>query len=204
MGVTVCIGTYGDESWIATAQRAIRSAETQAPVIHRHSDTLANARNEALGEVETEWVVHLDADDELEPGYIEALNQGTADLRAPAVRYIRGGGASMPRVPRVAGHRHACTAECLSEGNFICVGALAPTALLREVGGWREYPWSEDWDAWLRCWRAGATVESIPSAVYRAHVRRDSRNRAPDPAFKNKVHWDIHRANFPELYEEVA
>ena len=206
--VTVAVATYGEQHWVHLAQRAILSAHAQAPVLHIHADdagdTLAVARNRALEQVDTEWVVFLDGDDELEAGYIDALASGTADLRAPAVRYISGQRAEMPHVPRVAGHAHACTADCLPHGNWLVIGTAVRTHTLREVGGWREFGWSEDWDAWLRCWKAGATVEAIPDAIYRAHVRPDSRNRAASRKERNRWHWEIHRANFPELYPDAA
>lgn len=205
LNVTVAVATYGGPEWIDLAQRAIASARDQAPVVHAHGDTLHEARNTALDLVETEWVVHLDADDELEPGYIATLATGTADLRAPAVRYVRPGGRAFPPyVPRVAGHDHDCIADCLPHGNWLIVGTLARTDLVRSVGGWRDFPWSEDWDLWLRCWLAGASIEAVPDAVYRAHVRPDSRNRAPDRAFRQQAHEAIHRANFPDLYEPAA
>lgn len=206
MDCTICIPTFGSNDWVRLAhERAIPSAEAQnVPVIHRHRATLAQARNEALALVRTPWVVFLDADDELVPDFIEQMAKGSADLRAPAVSYVRNGIPRSPYVPKVAGHKHDCEADCLRDGNFICIGAAVRTNLLLAAGGFREFPWSEDWDAWVRVWRAGGSVESIPEAVYIAHVRRDSRNRAPDRAFKEKVHWDIHRANFPELYVEAA
>jgi hypothetical protein len=167
------------------------------PIVRVHGDSLHGARNAALDQVATEWVCHLDADDELEAGYFDHMAAGTADVRAPAVRYVRPGRRSgpAPYVPRVAGHRHACTAECLPWGNWLIVGSLARTETLRAVGGWRDFPWSEDWDLWVRCWHAGATFEAIPDAVYRAHVRPDSRNRAPAAAEKLAAHRAIAEAN---------
>lgn len=205
--MTIVIASYGDREWLDLAcDRATRSAMPQgAPVIYVHGLTLHGARNAGLAQVETEYVVFLDADDELEPGYIDALRAGIADLRAPAVRYVRPNGrAAAPYVPRVAGHHHACTGECLPDGNWLVVGAMASTRLVRGVGGFRDFSWSEDWDLWLRCWRAGATIEAIPTAVYRAHVRSDSRNRAPDRAARLAAHQAIHRANYPEQYAEAA
>ena len=200
MGVedfTICIGTFGETEWVKLAtERAIPSAEAQGvPVIHRHGTTLAQARNEALAMVGTEWVVFLDADDELSPGYIEALAAGTADLRAPAVSYVKNGRPREARVPRVAGHTHDCSADCLRVGNWLVIGSAVRTDLAREVGGFREFRWSEDWDLWQRCWLAGATIEAIPAAVYVAHWRHDSRNRAPDQAFRNRIHREILKAN---------
>ena len=136
----------------------------------------------------------LDADDELEPGYITALQAGACDLRAPAVRYVAPDRFQAARMPRVAGHDHDCTADCLPEGNWLVIGTMARTQLLRDVGGFEPWPIYEDWALWLRCWKAGATVEAIPAAVYRAHHRPDSRNRAPAREVKDQAHRDIHRA----------
>lgn len=205
MEVSVVTGTFGDAAiWGKLAQeRAGASVPEGVPWIHVHAQTLAKARNAGLERVETEWVVFLDADDELEPAYLEILASGSADLRAPAVRYVQDGRAAGARMPRVAGHRHGCTADCLPSGNWLVIGTWAPVPLLRHLGGFNEYRWSEDWDLWIRCWKAGAIIEPIPEAVYRAHVRRDSRNRGPDREFKDREHWLIHKANFPEQYEEL-
>lgn len=209
MGVdaSIVVASYGDERWVDLAMsRALPSARAQGvPVIYVHGLTLHGARNAGLAQVETEWVVFLDADDELAPGYIEALATGSRDLRAPAVQYVTPGGRHQaPYVPRVAGHRHDCTACCLTDGNWLVIGTMAPTALLRSVGGFEPFAWSEDWALFARCYRAGATVEAIPDAVYVAHVDPLSRNRAPDQKAKNQAHWEIHRAVWPEQYEGAA
>lgn len=195
MDLTVCVGTYGDPDWIERAAVAARSCAGQAPVIQVHGKTLAHARNAAVLACDSEWIVTLDADDELEPGYVEALSGSSADLRAPSVRYVKEGRSQAPYVPRVAGHKHECTGECLVDGNWCVVGTMIRRDLLLEVGGWREFDCYEDWDLVLRCWQAGASVEAIPEAVYRAHVRRDSRNRAPSMEEKNAVHREIAAAN---------
>ncbi len=202
MGVedfTICIGTYGGNEWVQlAAKRAIPSAEAQGcQVIHRHAKTLARARNDALALAGTALVVFLDADDELAPGYIEALAGGSADLRAPSISYLRPHLRRRPHVPKVAGHRHECSAGCLAEGNFLVIGTAVLTELAREVGGFKEWPVFEDWCFFQRCWLAGGTVEVIPEAVYLAHVRPDSRNRAPGAALKNSVHREIVDANRP-------
>lgn len=197
MDVTVVVATFGSDCWRwLAAERAIPSAVALGvPVVAVHGHDLHTARNEGLDQVRTEWVCHLDADDELELGYFEAMAAGSADLRAPSVRYVQGRRARVPYVPMVAGHRHHCTAGCLVEGNWLVVGAVARAQLLRDVGGWRPFEWSEDWDVWLRCHLAGASIEAVPAAVYRAHVRDDSRNRAPDRAAKLAAHEAIARAN---------
>lgn len=197
MDVTVVVGTFGSNSWVELAKdRAIPSAESLGvPVIHMHGETLHGARNSGLHAVETEWVCHLDADDELEPGYFEHMALGSAECRAPSVRYVRPRRTTSPIMPRVAGHIHDCTAACLDEGNWLVIGSLVRTEAAIAVGGWRDFSWSEDWDLWVRIRNAGATFEAIPKAVYRAHVRPDSRNRAPAREAKLAAHRAIAIAN---------
>ena len=194
MDVTIVVSTFGGAEWQELAEsRAIPSAIEQAPVIHAHGDTLAKARNQGLQAVESEWVIFLDADDELTPGYVDSMRQGLADLRAPAVEYV-GTRIQAPYVPKVAGHSHDCSGDCLVDGNWLVIGTAARADILREVGGFREHPVYEDWCLWLRCYLAGASVEALPEAVYRAHVRRDSRNRAPSMQVKNRIHYEIVKA----------
>lgn len=198
--VTIVVATFGDDYWRnLAAERAVPSAEAQGvPVVTAHADTLHDARNAGLAMVRTPWVIHLDADDELEHGYVDKLMDGNADLRAPAVRYVRAGWEGVGAImPKVVGHEHRCEAACLREGNWLVIGTLARTQLLRDVGGWRDFPVYEDWDLWLRCWLAGATCEAIATAVYRAYMRPGSRNRGPSQQFRNSVHRQIIEANFP-------
>jgi glycosyltransferase involved in cell wall biosynthesis len=197
LDLTVVVATFGDGWWreLATA-RAVPSADAlDVPVVQVHGDTLHGARNTGLDMVDTEWVVFLDADDELEPGYLAAMGRGSADVRAPAVRYVTGGRPAPPRMPKVAGHTHQCVAACLAWGNWLVVGSAVRAGLVRRVGGWRDFCWSEDWDLWVRCWQVGATIEPVPAAVYRAHVRPGSRNRAPGRVTKLEAHRAIAAAN---------
>lgn len=197
MDVTVVVATYGSRKWVDLAwERAVPSAlALGATVRQRHGPTLHEARNRGLAAVETEWVCFLDADDALDPGYFDAMEKGTADVRAPLVWYRTRRGIDRRWMPQVAGHTHACEAACLTAGNWVVIGAVARTELVQRVGGFRDWPWAEDWDLWLRCYLAGGTFEAVPDAVYQAFVRPDSRNRAPDQATKHSVHQAIARAN---------
>lgn len=188
MDVTVCVGTFGDESWSALAQRAIASVPDGVPVRHVHANTLHEARNDALALVETEWVTFLDADDELERCYFDF--DPTADVNIPWVRYD----FEAARRLNVAGHRHDCIAGCLAEGNYIVIGATVRAEVVRAAGGFRDWAMYEDWDLWARIWRAGAWFADCPS-VYRAHRSRGSRNRAPSREEKLAAHRAIAEAN---------
>lgn len=206
MDVSVVVASFGDPEWLElAAARAVPSAVAEGvPVIVVHGRSLHGARNAGLAQVETEHVVFLDADDELDAGYVAAMAAGSCDLRAPAVAYVRGGRPRAPYVPRVAGHAHDCSAACMEAGNWCVVGTCARTELVRAAGGWRGEPLYEDWSLFARCVRAGGSLEAVPGAVYRAYVRPDSRNRAPDRAAREAAHWAIHRAVWPERYAEAS
>jgi hypothetical protein len=197
---SIGVATFGGQEWIDLAhQRALPSARAQGvPVLYAHGETLAEARNDVLAQAQTTFLIHLDADDELEPGYVDAMARGTADLRAPRIRQVRRGRPRQPFMPQVWGHTHACVGECLRHGNFMVIGTAVRAALLRQVGGWEEWGWSEDWAAWARCWAAGGTVETIPDAIYRAHVRPGSRNHALSSTETVDWHRQIEAAIWPQ------
>lgn len=197
MDVTVIVATFGGPEWLDFADRAAASAEPQAPVIRVHAGSLQEARNQGLARARTEWVIHLDGDDELEPGYIDAMaaREHEGDLLAPMVRYVRGERPRAAGFPRVAGHEHDCTADCLPAGNWLVIGTAVRAGLAREAGGWRDWPVYEDWCMWQRCWMLGGRVARVPDAVYRAHVRPGSRNRGMPIHERNQWHHRIVEAN---------
>ena len=65
----------------------------------------------------------------------------------------------------------------LRHGNYIAIGAAVPAASFFAVGGFDAYPILEDWALWLKLANSGLGVVDVPEAVYRVHVRPDSRNR---------------------------
>ena len=194
MDVTVVVGTYGGPEWHLLAQeRALPSAAAQGcQAIHSHGENLMDARNQGLAKVTTEWVIFLDADDELGDGYVTEMLAATGDIRAPRVSYVTRGNPESPRFPRTGGRRHQCTGACLESANWIVIGAMARTSLVRQAGGFGPEPIYEDYALWLRMWRAGATVTAVPGAVYRAHVSAGpGRNTVMPASQRREVHQMI-------------
>lgn len=193
MDCTIVVSTFGNFKWQLLAQeRALPSAYSFGlPVIYNHGNSLHEARNIGLFDVKTEWVCHLDADDELEYGFFDEIEKVEGDLRAPAVRYV----GYPAKMPNVVGHNHLCNAGCLAEGNWMVVGTVARTDLLKKVGGWKDYPVFEDFDLWQRCWVAGATVVPVPRAVYRAYSTETGRNKVQSPEYYRKVQNQIIQTN---------
>ncbi len=191
MNVSVIVATYGEYKWMHLAQeRALPSIEANinVQVVEHHAplDTLAHVRNTAASRATGDWLCFLDADDELEPGYLNAMAKTYAQclskspLLVPAVRFVRPYRGLLVDVN--------ARAEIPNRGgwpkvNECVVGTLVKRDLFEAVGGFRELTDNgerilmyEDWDLWLRCWNSGSQLVYVEDAVYRAHVSDDGRN----------------------------
>lgn len=174
--ISVIIGTYGDPKWqVLARERAARSvrAQTLSPeIILSHQDTLHEARNAGAEKASGDHLIFLDADDELDRGYIEAMSRATRfswSLYQPSTLGIVDGiedpqPVLIPRRP-------------LHTGNFMVIGTMVPKDLFFEVGGFLDWPIYEDWCLWIRCHQAGASFVAVPEAIYRIHVTQKSRNQ---------------------------
>lgn len=194
MGVSVIVGVFGDESWGTLAhERAIPSAEEQAPVIFSHGESLADCRNRGAERAQSEWLLFLDADDELMPGAVDALERASGDLRTPAVSYVRNG---RPRPPMFWPDQDIRT------GNYLIVSTLIRRELFFELGAFRDLAMYEDWDLFQRALKAGAVVERVPEAVVRVHVNPRSPHRWATRRQKELAHEQVCRLNFPEMFAD--
>lgn len=175
MSVTVIIPVFGDyERFLPLAERAEKSAWNQTvkpdAVIVSVDTTLQLARNVPAGEATTEFLLFLDADDELDPRYIETIMEGEGDLRQPSTLGVVDG--KEDDFPVLLPKK-----DLLTEGNYLIIGTLIRKSLFEEVGGFRDLPAYEDWDLFIRCYLAGAVITARPEAIYRVHVQPDSRNQ---------------------------
>lgn len=201
--ISVIITTYGEDYWRELAwQRAYPSAKAQGAdevIVHHAPDLpIGPARNEAAARAKPgSWLVFLDADDELEPGYIAAMrvvseNQHRYRLFRPAVRYVRKGRIPDAQMP---------PAGDLRTDNYIVVGAMIAKSVFDEVGGFSDYPHGfEDWSLWAKAWKAGCSIIAVPEAIYRAHVNPQSKHRQMWRDRKTQVatHIRIQAELFPE------
>lgn len=203
--ISCVIGAHGAERWHTLArERAWPSTEGQGfhetILVYERDMTLAEVRNAGAAAAAGDWLLFLDADDELHRDFgremrdsIDRIGGDGPLLFTPAVSYQHGRHAPPPRIwPRVP----------IEDGNWLVIGTLIPRRLFEEIGGFREWPLYEDWCLWQRAIRAGAEVVEVPTAVYLAKADPRSRNRAPARRVKVDTHHAIRRANYPELYEE--
>lgn len=176
--VTIIIPIFGNvDEWSSLAERAERSALAQTvpadAVVVSVAETLQQARNEPALAAKTEWLCFLDADDELDGRYVEAMLAGTGDIRQPATLGVVDGVEDDQAV--------LIPSRPLDVSNYVVIGAFVRTDLFRRVGGFDDWAAFEDWDLWRRCVNAGAEIGSAPPAIYRVHVRPHSRNSMMAP-----------------------
>lgn len=184
--ISCVIGTFGSMTWQQRArQRAIPSTDGQGfdEVIPMHlaHGTLAQARNGAGADAKSEWLLFLDADDELAPGFGDAMRKAIKrDLARPALftPAVAYGPQTRPKIwPRID----------WKAGNWCIIGTLIQRELFLEIGGFGEYALYEDYALWATAAEAGAVVFEVPKAVYIAHPTPASRNRAPGKA--ERLYW---------------
>lgn len=195
--VAVIVATFGEERWAQLARTiAAPSAEAERPaeLVLEHGATLHQARNDGAARTSSEWLCFLDADDQLEPGYLSALLGAAGDLRAPAVRYVVAGAPDPP--PLVLAGRN------ISHVNPCVVGTLIRRELFEAAGRfWPERAW-EDWSLFRRAWLLGATIEHVPAAVYRVTVNPAGRNSTIDRP--HTLHREILRSHAAWLRQRKA
>lgn len=184
--VVVIIPVYGQNSYMyyEMANKARESVISQNlrgfPVIMT-GENIQKCRNNAL-EIDSDWIIFLDADDWLEPTYIgemlkKAEQHPDGDIFVPSVhRHYEDG--------RIDTDQHWYTPKDLMTGNYIVVSAMIRTSLFKKLGGFNDYESLEDWDLWLRSEEAGAKFIQCPEAILHISKRDNSRN-------SNKSYFEI-------------
>lgn len=188
---SILIASFGEARWADQAREvALPSALEQDAfeVIVEHSGrSIAEARNTAAAKASGDWLIFLDADDQLEAGYVEALlaHARAGRLLAPAVRFVEVDRDPPPAV--VLDDRDIRTM------NPCVVGTAIDRVDFARVGGfWRERAW-EDWSLFRRAWLLGAEVVHVPEAVYRVNVNPAGRNSTVDRP--RQLHREIIRSH---------
>jgi len=201
--ISLLISSFGDSRFEMLGQnRALRSVIDQGfhevLILHEPEMTLAEVRNSNAARATGDYLCNLDADDQLAPGFADAMQASLALLPAdsdhlltPAIRYGADRQFSTPRFwPEVD----------ITTGNWMVVGTLVSRRMFESVGGWDEYGIYEDWALWAKCMKAGAVAVMVPDAHYMVHVSANSRNRGNSQRkfryWRQKIGSDI----WPDLY----
>lgn len=201
MTVGVVVSTFGDsETWKPWAERAIRSAANQSVqpdfALWAHEEDasipLGVVRNTGASSIDVDHLIFLDADDELDPFYIEKMLEVDADVRQPSTLGVVNGveDAFPVLIPR----------RNLLQANYIVVGAMMNAEAFWGVGGFDDYPILEDWALMLKLYLTGAVIKPCPEAIYRVTVRPESRNQ--NEALHGKYYAEIQKRFWNEAKEK--
>lgn len=179
VSLSIVCGTYGDDSWVELAQRAVASAEAQTrppdEIIHVHAGSLHEARNQAIEHATSEWVSVLDADDTLDPGFVEAMARAASGLTGDHLLQPNTIGVypdgTEDDAPALIPARKSIT-----EGNWLVIGTAIRREQFLRLGGFQDIPVLEDWLLWGSAVLEGAIPIPVPDAIYRIMVRPDGRN----------------------------
>jgi len=134
------------------------------------------ARNLALQALDTPWIAVLDGDDRMAPHRLE--RQGAflsehpeVDVLATAVILVDPEGRAAGRILPPPSHEEIL--RRLPKGNCLPhPSSVIRSEALRRAGGYRElFPYSQDYDLWLRLAEGGARFASLeePLTFYRVH-----------------------------------
>lgn len=148
----------------------------------------ALARNRGVAVARGEWLIFLDADDALEPGYLERVGAAIDSMPDVDVVGCNGtrtypNGSQTPAFPS----NPSVPVREISLEDHIMASQLTVTAAVRRAvvdaaGGFRD-TYAEDYDLWLRVLASGARVVRLEEALVRfdfSSPGAKSRDREPE------------------------
>ncbi len=133
-------------------------------VVHQEHRGLPSARNRGIQEAGTELVVPLDADDLLEPEYLEYTYWGLLQHPEAAWCYTDNYGFQAQEYL----WRKPFDMEVLKKENFLTCTAMIRKKDLLEIGGYKAEKWHyhEDWRLWLELLAAGKSPVHIRGKLF--------------------------------------
>lgn len=169
---------------------------------------IVGALQTASSAASADWVARMDADDHCHPERLARQweRAGDAEVITTEVELIEPLGDGMIRyvewVNALGSH------EAIANARFIENPVIHPTVLMRRdvldaAGGYRDVPWAEDHDLWLRMLQHGARFAKVPERLLKW---RDSKGRLTrsDSRYGEKARQRMrahYLATIPEISE---
>ena len=170
----VAIDDGSDDGSLEFLQDAARR-DGRIRVFARPHRGVVSALNFGLSQCRSEWVARMDSDDISAPRRLqrqwEFAQKGEAQVIGSFVRIF-------PRLPRTLGMkryerwlnrywRHQdLVRDIFVESPLVHPSVLYERAAVERAGAYRDCPWPEDYDLWLRLWQQGARLAKVPEVLF--------------------------------------
>jgi glycosyltransferase involved in cell wall biosynthesis len=202
----IIVNDGSDDSLTNQVVNALGKGEIR--VINTPHQGLPTARNTGIKAARGEFILPLDADDEIAPAYIEkAVEAISGDPRIGIVyceAALFGEQTSRWKLPEYS-------FSMMLTQNVVFSSALFRKKMWRKVGGYdprMEYG-LEDWDFWLKIIEMGLSVYRIPEVLFYYRVKKgsmaDALNEQKTKLFKMYTqiftnHNNLYLQHLPELF----
>jgi glycosyltransferase involved in cell wall biosynthesis len=177
-------------------------ARPKTRVIRTDNLGLSAARNNGVREAGGEYILPLDADDKIGPGYLEEAVRILDRHPDIGIVYCE---AAFFGMRTSHWHLPDYTSDHLLLQNIIFCTAFFRRTHWEKVGGYNInmiYGW-EDWDFWLSLIHLGVKVYRIPRVLFFYRLREESMSRAMDE--KKQFFMRLHAIlNHQDLYKWIA
>lgn len=199
--IVVDDGSSDDSASIADAYA---SRDCRIRVIKQHNGGVVTARNNGVLASTGRYLVFLDADDVIMPGF---LSEAVPILDArPEVKLVYGPAEQFGKGVKTAlMPMSEFSMEAMLGHNCIYVTALFRKADFLRAGGFREEMSAglEDWDLWLSVLEDGGEVVCLEHPVFRYRVRKNSRNRGISNETLSRLRrsiWERHKDLYAKYF----
>ena len=138
-------------------------------LLYAHNNGVGYARNAGIRMAKNEYIICLDSDDILE----ERIKDIECTTDIVAIGHKHFGDRSDQHTPK-----SNLKLEDFKEQNHMCVSSPFRKSLWEKVGGFDEMLTGyEDWEFWIRCLRAGATISTVKEPLLNYRIHSNGRNK---------------------------
>ena len=187
----------GSDDATAGILDALAARDRRVTVVRGPGEGIARALNRGLARCDAELVARMDADDVAHPARLavqrEALGAAPALAATGSRVALFPGAAVRAGMARYAAWLNGLVTPELVLRNLLVEAPLVhPAAMLRRArleaaGGWRDGPFPEDYDLWLRLAEAGDRLSNVPRTLLRWRESPGRLTRT-DPRYRLERH----------------
>jgi glycosyltransferase involved in cell wall biosynthesis len=157
------------------ALRRLAERDPRVRIVQGAGEGIAGALNRGLARCDATFIARMDADDLAHPArlaaQLEALDADPGLLAVGSQVKLFPARVLRPGMIRYVGWLNGLTSKALVERDlFVEAPLVHPAAMIRRsaleaAGGWRDGPFPEDYDLWLRLGEAGGALTNVPRVL---------------------------------------